>query len=61
VSRAREWLRYTAIAGNVIFILWVLRNGINEGFRGTPSEVASFVGLVALLTLNSVLLWRRKA
>jgi hypothetical protein len=59
VSRVRSWLRYSAIAGNILFILWIVRNGLSEGFRGTPPEVASFIGLVVLLTLNSALLWRR--
>ena len=27
--------KYLAIAGNVLFILWVTYNGIDEGFRGT--------------------------
>ena len=26
--------KYLAIAGNVLFILWVMYNGIDEGFRG---------------------------
>jgi hypothetical protein len=59
VSRVRSWLRYCAVAGNILFILWIVRNGFNEGFRGTPPEVASFIGLLVLLTLNSALLWRR--
>jgi low temperature requirement protein LtrA len=59
VSRVRPWLRYAAIVGNVLFILWIVRNGIDDGFRGTLPETASFIGLVVLLTLDSVLLWRR--
>ena len=27
--------KYLAIAGNVLFILWVTYNGIDEGFSGT--------------------------
>ena len=27
--------KYLAIAGNVLFILWVSYNGIDEGFSGT--------------------------
>jgi hypothetical protein len=55
---ARRWLRYTAIAGDAVFALWVLRNGLEQGFRGTPAEVASFYGLIALLALNAALLIR---
>jgi hypothetical protein len=54
----RRWLRYAAIAGDVLFILWVLRNGLEQGFRGTPAEVGSFYGLIALLVLNAALLAR---
>jgi hypothetical protein len=60
VNRVSSWLRDAAIAGNVLFILWITRNGINEGFRGTGPEIASYFGLVVLLALNSVLLWRSR-
>jgi hypothetical protein len=60
VNRVTSLFRYAALAGNVLFILWITRNGIKEGFRGTPPEIASYVGLVALLVLNSVLLWRSR-
>ena len=58
MSRVRTWLRYAAIAGDVVFILWVLRNGIEDRFRGTPVEMASFMGLTVLLLLNAALLLR---
>jgi hypothetical protein len=54
----RTWLTYAAIAGDVVFVLWVLRNGLEQGFRGTPVEMASSAGLIALLVLNAVLLTR---
>jgi hypothetical protein len=53
-------LRYLAIAGNVAFVLWILRNGINEGFKATPVEIVSYVGLVILLLLNTFLLLERQ-
>ena len=52
----RLWLRNAAIAGNVLYVLWMLRNGLEVGFRGRPVEVASIAGLIALLALNTVLL-----
>jgi hypothetical protein len=58
VSKTRTWLRYAAIGGNALFVLWVLRNGINEGFRGTGPEIASSIGLTILLVLDSVLLYQ---
>lgn len=51
--------KYVAIAGNVLFILWVTYNGIDEGFRGTIVQVMSFVGLMLLLALNTVLILRK--
>ena len=59
MTKARSWIRYFVIAGNVVFVLWIIRNGMEAGFRGRPVEVASWVGLIVLLVLNAVLLWRR--
>jgi hypothetical protein len=47
---------YAAIFGNGMIVLWILYNAIDEGFQGTPYEIASAIGLVLLLTLESVLL-----
>ena len=49
-------LRYGAIGGNVLFILWVSYNAIDEGFRGTLPEKFSYVGLMGLLLTNCFLL-----
>jgi DMSO/TMAO reductase YedYZ heme-binding membrane subunit len=54
----RKALSYVAIVGNVTFALWMLYNGISEGFRGTRPEVVSYAGLTALLVLNTSLLAR---
>ena len=51
--------KYLAIAGNVLFILWVTYNGIDEGFSGTLVEKVSYVGLMLLLVLNTVLILRK--
>jgi hypothetical protein len=53
-------LKYLAIAGNVLFILWVTYNGIDEGFSGTLVQKASYAGLMVLLVLNTVLILRRE-
>lgn len=55
-----SWLKYAAIAGNIIFILWILYNGIDEKFSGTLVEKFSFLTLTCLLTVNCILLIRRK-
>jgi hypothetical protein len=49
-------LRYLAVLGNTVFILWILYNGIDEGFQGTRVEVFSYIALILLLSLNAVLL-----
>ncbi|WEO99898.1 hypothetical protein A6P39_040980 [Streptomyces sp. FXJ1.172] len=58
-SAAPLGLRWMAITASALFICWIGYNGIDSGFQGTPPEVASYLGLVTLLTLNIVLLARR--
>ncbi len=52
-------LKYLALLGNILFVLWMLFNGIDEGFRATPMQLASYIGLTFLLALNSILLFVR--
>ncbi len=52
-------LKVLAVAGNALFILWMLYNGIDEGFRASAYQLASYVGLTLLLLFNSVLLFVR--
>jgi LPXTG-motif cell wall-anchored protein len=55
------FFKYIAIAGNIIFVLWILVNGIDEGFQGTIVQIFSYIGLILLLALNTILLfWKRK-
>jgi hypothetical protein len=54
-------LRYIAIAGNIIFVLWILLNGINEGFKGTFLEIISYVGLMILLLIIAILLYSHQS
>lgn len=49
-------LKQAAIAGNILFILWVSYNAIKEGFSGTLPEKVSGAGLVGLLIVNCFLL-----
>lgn len=51
-----ELLSWFAIAGNILFVLWILYNGINEGFQGTTIEKISYIALMGLLTVNVFLL-----
>ncbi len=52
-------LKVLAVAGNGLFILWMLYNGIDEGFRASAYQLASYLGLTLLLLFNSVLLFVR--
>ena len=49
-------LRYAAIAGNIVFILWVSFNAMDEGFNSTIVEKVSYVTLMGLLATNCFLL-----
>ena len=57
-SMLYDFFRFTSIAGNFIFVLWILYNGINEGFQGTIYEIISYIGLLGLLLTNAILLFR---
>lgn len=52
-------LTFAAVLGNALFILWMLYNGIDEGFRATPYQLMSYIGLTVLLLLNSFLILRK--
>ena len=53
-----DFLRYAAIAGNGLFILWILYNGIDEGFKANLIQIVSYLSLIFLLILNTFLLFR---
>ncbi len=54
-----ELLSWAAIAGNILFVLWILYNGINENFQGTAIEKISYISLMGLLAINAFLLLRK--
>ena len=55
-------IRYAALIGDAMYILWIAYNAIDDGFQdiGTIRGLVP-MGLVVLLLLNLVLLWRRDA
>ncbi len=55
-EQIKTYLRYAAVAGNILLVLWVLFNAIDSGFRGTLPEKFSALFLVALLAINSILI-----
>ena len=54
-----ELLSWLAIAGNILFVLWILYNGVNESFQGTTIEKISYITLMGLLAVNAFLLLRK--
>ena len=55
-STVIKLLSLAAIAGNLLFMLWISYNGIKEHFRGTIYEKISYIGLMGLLIINTVLI-----
>jgi len=50
-------LRYAALFGDVVYILWLLYNGIDEGFKGINTvQGLAATGMILLLILNIALL-----
>jgi hypothetical protein len=55
-------LKYIAIIGNMLYILWIIYNGIDEGFRGIGRvQAVALIGLLCLLILNIILLRDKKS
>jgi hypothetical protein len=53
-------LKYIALFGDVIYILWIVYNAIDEGFKSIRSvEAVALIGLVILLALNIFLLRKK--
>ena len=59
MAALHELLTYAAVAGNGLFILWMLYNGMDEGWHATPYQLLSYAGLTFLLILNTYLVLRR--
>lgn len=53
-------IRRLAVTSNLLFVLWILYNGVNEDFQAKPVEVVSYVALMILLLLNAFLLSRSR-
>lgn len=51
-------LKAGAIAGNLLFVLWISFNAIKEHFSGTIYEKITYVALMVLLITNCVLIIR---
>jgi hypothetical protein len=56
MKKVRNILTALAVTGNLLFMLWITYNGVHERFSGTLWEKLSYVGLMALLLINTFLL-----
>ena len=59
-TKLQDVIRKIVIIVNLVFVLWILYNGINEGFKATPVEKFSYLALILLLVMNTFLLLRSK-
>lgn len=49
------------VAGNILFILWILFNGMDSGWKATALQWLVYISLISLLSLSSILLLQQKA
>lgn len=53
-------LKYLALVGNVLYILWILYNAIDEGPQDVgPVQATALTGLIILLVINIIVLTRK--
>jgi len=60
-SKIYNSLKCVAVFLDVLYILWILYNGIDEGFKATLVMTVVPLGLVVLLILNIILLRQKRA
>jgi hypothetical protein len=60
-SKIYNIIWYIVIFGNLVYILFLLYNGIDEGFKdiGSVQSIAP-IGMIFLLILNIALLYRAR-
>ncbi len=59
MKRNLQLLSQLTVAGNIVFVLWLLSNGIDEGFKATPLQLVSYISLTILLAVNTYLILRK--
>ena len=59
-TKLQDFIRKIVIIANLVFVLWILYNGINEGFKASLVEKFSYLALILLLVMNTFLLLRSK-
>lgn len=49
-------IKYVALIGNGLYILWVILKGVSQGFQWTPAQIMTYVFLLFLMGINIFLL-----
>ncbi len=55
-----QLVRYAVICGNVFIVLWMLFNGIHEGFKASAVEKFIYLSMFVLLAINTMFLFSNK-
>lgn len=55
-----QLFRYAVICGNVLIVLWMLFNGIHEGFKASAAEKFIYLSMLVLLAINTMFLFSNK-
>jgi hypothetical protein len=57
-----KFLRRAAVFGNALYILWILYNAVDEGFKSIRTlQAAVLSGLILLLLLNIIIISSKSA
>jgi hypothetical protein len=59
-SSIYKTIKYLALAGNALYILWILYNAVDSGFQDKPVQIVALTGLLILLILNILLIYNNK-
>ena len=59
-KQLNDLLRYAAIAGNILFILWISFNAMDEGIKGTLVQKVAGITMILLLGTNIFFLLRKQ-
>lgn len=51
-----KFLRLIAIAGNILYVFWLLRNSFDSELNDPAIQIVSSIGLIVLLLFNALLL-----
>ena len=55
-----QLVKYAVIGGNVFIVLWLVFNGIHEGFKASAVEKFIYLSMFVLLAINTIFLFSNK-